>query len=283
MGILMAYWVQNGALDIASTAAWRLFFALQLLPGLVVAAITIVPRKLPRWLVQHNCDSEAISVLANLHCHRDTNDAVVRVDYADIRAAVGLEKSGRTPSYLTLLIKTNYRRRTALAMGLQCMHQLSGANIVLYYAAKVFAQTGRSGPATALPANCVSSALLLVSTVSLTLLIDNRVIDSYGRRKQIFIGHTSMGICPLIVPSSCSVTDPRISTPSPKPSSSASRTVPLVISRWHSSSPLLRGFRQISALNLPLRGLSSAGSRPRHVTGRGNQLLHQLLVGAANF
>jgi hypothetical protein len=70
-------------------------------------------------------------------------------------------------------------------MGLQ---HLSGANIVLYYSAKVFAQTGRAGPTAALLANGISSAILLVGRVSLTLLI-----DFYGRRKPIYPGPACMG------------------------------------------------------------------------------------------
>ncbi|ETN39303.1 uncharacterized protein HMPREF1541_05526 [Cyphellophora europaea CBS 101466] len=196
VGILMAYWMQYGALNIASTAAWRLCFALQLLPGLMVGALIFARPESPRWLVQHNQDSQAISILADLHSQGDTNDNFVRIEYAEIRASVDLEKSGHTPSYLALLVNPLYRRRTALAMGLQCMQQLSGANIVLYYAAKVFAQTGRTGSSAALLANGISSALLLVGTVSLTLLI-----DFYGRRKPIFVGHSSMGICLVIVAS----------------------------------------------------------------------------------
>jgi sugar porter (SP) family MFS transporter len=196
VGILVTYWVQYGAIHIASNAAWRLSFGLQLLPGIIAALLVVFRPESPRWLVQHGRSDEALSVLASLHSKGDTNDAFVRTEHAEIRASVELESTGEAPSYLALLTKPTYRRRTALAMGLQCMQQLSGANIVLYYAAKVFAQTGRSGPTAALLANAISSALLLVGTVSLTLLI-----DFYGRRKPIFIGHFTMGLCLMIVAS----------------------------------------------------------------------------------
>lgn len=150
----------------------------------------------PRWLIQNGRPDEAIRVLANLHGNGDINDEFVRAEYEEIRTVVELEESPEAPSYLKLIIGKEYRRRTGLAMGLQCMQQLSGANIVLYYAAKVFAQTGRTGTSAALLANGISSALLFGATLSLTIMI-----DYYGRRKPIFLGHISMGVCLVIVAS----------------------------------------------------------------------------------
>ena len=150
----------------------------------------------PRWLLQNDRQDQALQTLAKLHGDGDINNIFVRSEFEEIRVVVNLEKSSAAPNYLTLLVGKDYRRRTGLAMGLQCMQQLSGANIVLYYAAKVFAQTGRTGPTAALLANGISSAILLVGTVSLTILI-----DFYGRRKPIIFGPVCMGICLIIVAS----------------------------------------------------------------------------------
>ncbi|KAJ9636447.1 high affinity glucose transporter [Knufia peltigerae] len=196
LGILIAYWIQYGALNISGNAAWRLCFSLQLVPGVIVGAIMFWRPESPRWLVQSGRDDQALLVLANLHGKGDINNEFVRAEFAEIRTIVQLENSSEAPSYLKLIIDKEFRRRTGLAMGLQCMQQLSGANIVLYYAAKVFAQTGRTGPSAALLANGISSALLLVATTSLTIMI-----DYYGRRKPIFLGPIAMGSCLLVVAS----------------------------------------------------------------------------------
>lgn len=194
IGILVAYWAQYGALRIQGNAAWRLCFALQLIPGVVVGTIMFLRPESPRWLIQHGRHEQALQILADLHANGNVNDVVVRAEFEEIRVVVSLEKSSSAPSYLALLFGQEYRRRTALAMGEQCMQQASGANIVLYYAAKVFAQTGRTGTKAALLANGISSALLLVATASLTVLI-----DFYGRRKPIFLGPACMGLCLVIV------------------------------------------------------------------------------------
>jgi Sugar (and other) transporter len=196
VGILVAYWVQYGALNITGNAAWRLCFGLQLVPGVVIGAMMFWRPESPRWLVQHDHQDEALEILAKLHGNGGINNGFVRSKFDEIRVVVNLEKSSAAPSYFTLIVGKDYRRRTGLGMGLQCMQQLSGANIVLYYASKVFVQTGREGPTASLLANGISSGILLVGTVSLTILI-----DFYGRRKPIIFEPICMGVCLIIVAS----------------------------------------------------------------------------------
>lgn len=194
VGLLVAYWVQYAALNISGNAAWRLCFGLQLVPGALVGLIIFFRPESPRWLFHHDRNEEALKVLANLHANGNQDEPVVRAEYEEIRVVVEFERGIPPPSYLSLLFNKQYRRRTALGMGLQFMQQISGINIILYYAAKVFAQTGRNGTSASLLANGISSALLLVSSFSLTLLM-----DFYGRRKPLMIGPTCMGICMIIV------------------------------------------------------------------------------------
>lgn len=194
VGLLVAYWVQYAALNISGNAAWRMCFGLQLVPGALVGLIIFFRPESPRWLFHHDRNEEALQVLADLHANGNRDEPAVRAEYEEIRVVVEFERGVRPPSYFSLLFGKQYRRRTALGMGLQFMQQISGINIILYYAAKVFSQTGRNGTSASLLANGISSALLLVSSFSLTLLM-----DFYGRRKPLMIGPTCMGICMIIV------------------------------------------------------------------------------------
>lgn len=195
-GLLVAYWVQYGALNIPGNAAWRMCFSLQLIPGAIVGALILSRPESPRWLFQHDRTDEALLVLAKLHAKGDQSAPIVQSEFEEIRVVVEYERGLPTPSYIALLFGKQYRRRTALAMGLQFMQQITGVNIILYYAAKVFAQTGRSGTSAALLSNGIESALFLVASLSLTLLM-----DYYGRRKPIIIGPFLMGICMIVVAS----------------------------------------------------------------------------------
>ncbi|PYH33725.1 sugar transporter [Aspergillus neoniger CBS 115656] len=173
VGLLVSYWVQYGALKISGTAAWRMCFAFQLVPGVLVGILIYVRPESPRWLFQHDRGDEALQVLADLHDHGDCSNPSVQAEFQEVRVV---------------------RRRTALAMGLQFMQNISGVNIVFYYAAKVFAQTGRTGTQAAMLANGIGSSIFLVASFSLTVMIDR-----YGRRKPLIIGPSLMGICMVIV------------------------------------------------------------------------------------
>ncbi|PWY73467.1 sugar transporter [Aspergillus eucalypticola CBS 122712] len=194
VGLLVSYWVQYGALKVSGTAAWRMCFALQLVPGVLVDMLIYLRPKSPRWLFQHDRSDEAFQVLADLHGHGDCSDPFVQAEFQEIRVVV--QYGGRTPppSYLSLLAKAPYRRRTALAMGLHFMQNISSVRIVFYYAAKVFTQTGCTGTQAASLANGIGSSIFLVASFSLTVMIDR-----YGRRKPLIIGPSLMGICMIVV------------------------------------------------------------------------------------
>ena len=193
-GTLVAYWVQYGAVNISGTGAWRVCFGLQLVPGVIVGIIMFFRPESPRWLVRHDRPTEALDILANLHAAGDRNDPVVLSELEEINITIRLEMKTSPPSYFSLLFAKQYRRRTALGMSVQLLQQVSGPNIILYYASKVFAQTGRTGTTATLLANGINSALLLVASFSLTVMI-----DFYGRRKPLIIGPLLMGICFCVV------------------------------------------------------------------------------------
>ena len=190
----MAFWVQYGAVNITSTGAWRLCFGLQLIPGAMVGLIMLIRPESPRWLVRHDRAEEALQVLAKLHAGGNTEDVVVLSELEEIKVIVHFEMNSPPPTYSSLIFARRYRRRTALGMGVQFMQQKSGPNICLYYATKVFAQTGRTGTTATLLANGIDGGLLLAATISLVIMS-----DIYGRRKPLIIGPILMGTCFVVV------------------------------------------------------------------------------------
>lgn len=103
VGILVAYWVQYGALNITGNGAWRLCFALQLLPGAAVGVLMLFRPESPRWLLQVGREDEAAQILSRLHGNGDASNALVRIEVAEIKAVVELESASNSPSYWALL------------------------------------------------------------------------------------------------------------------------------------------------------------------------------------
>lgn len=68
------------------------------------------------------------------------------------------------------------------------MQQLSGVKLVFYYAAKVFAQNGRTGANAAPLANGNSSSLLPAATASLEIMTDlSRQIHASISRAPVYL------------------------------------------------------------------------------------------------
>jgi hypothetical protein len=91
----------------------------------------------PRWLVKKGRDAEAMAVLSALSDKPHT-DAQVQQTYHAIYEAVYLEeRSGAKTRGLGILLtggpKQNFRR-AFLAVTVQCFQQITGINLITYYA-----------------------------------------------------------------------------------------------------------------------------------------------------
>ncbi|KAK6371805.1 high affinity glucose transporter [Exophiala oligosperma] len=194
LGLLVAYWVQYGTAGISGNASWRVPLGLQLVPAFIVGVMVIFRPETPRYLVRHDRQDEALEVLAKLRSKGVREDPLVQAELQEIRVIVEFEKQTPTPSYGAILFSKRYRRRTAIGMGVQFLQQATGVNVCLYYASKVFAQTGRTATSATLLANGINSALNFASSASLTVLT-----DWYGRRLPLILGPFLMGICFILV------------------------------------------------------------------------------------
>lgn len=73
------FWIQYGCQFINSTAAWRIPWAIQGVPAVIlVAGMWAFPFS-PRWLADHNRMDEAIRVLADIHGNGDPNHPRVQL------------------------------------------------------------------------------------------------------------------------------------------------------------------------------------------------------------
>lgn len=180
MGLFVTYWVQYGSQNIRNNGSWRMPLSLQFIPILILVGLMIPRPESPRWLFMQDRADDALMVLAKLHGKGNQNDETVRAEYEEIRIINDYEKTMPAPSVYALFFKKEYRRRTVLGAGIQFLHEISGPNICLYYAPKVFTQVGVSGTQASLLANGINGALLVVTSLTLMWMA-----DKYGRRNQM--------------------------------------------------------------------------------------------------
>jgi|TARA_R110002003_G_scaffold290_7_gene18584 hypothetical protein len=115
-----------------SSAAFRIPWGIQAVPGAILfAGMFFFPRS-PRWLASKDRWEEALSVLANLHGNGDLNNPKVLAEYKEIEDALRFEREQADTSF-GALIKPRIVKRVILGMSIQMWSQLCGMNIMMYY------------------------------------------------------------------------------------------------------------------------------------------------------
>jgi hypothetical protein len=137
-GILIQYYIQYGASFVdggpndpnQSTAAFRIPWAVQSFPAVILfVGLFFFPRS-PRWLAPQDRWEETLQVLANLHGGGNINDAKVLAEYSEIEEALRFEREQQISSY-KLLTAPKMAKRVFLGMSVQMWSQLSGMNVMM--------------------------------------------------------------------------------------------------------------------------------------------------------
>lgn len=202
-GVMISYWIDFGLFWASgSSAQWRVPIALQIVFALVmVFGIGFLPES-PRWLVKQNRNAEAIAVISALE-NKSPDDAEVQRTYHAIREAVAIEDFG-TPSGIggkhprqnlkrsplrKLLVggRSQHFRRASLGVINQCFQQITGINLITYYATILFQRLGLSDVTSRLIAAANGTEYFFASLIAIF------IIDRIGRRKLMLFG--AVGQC----------------------------------------------------------------------------------------
>ena len=139
-GILIQYFIQYGASFVdggpknptQSTAAFRIPWGLQMIPGFILlVGMKWLPYS-PRWLASRDRWEEAIKVLASLHGDGDVKSPKVLAQYREIEEALKYEQDVGSSGWTALLEPQIFKRLT-LGMAIQLFSETSGVNIMMFY------------------------------------------------------------------------------------------------------------------------------------------------------
>ncbi|KAJ1881522.1 hypothetical protein LPJ57_001561 [Coemansia sp. RSA 486] len=187
-GLLVAYWIDYGCHFIKSDASWRIPIGIQIVPALILFVSMIFMPYSPRWLVDNDRVDEAHKVLANLRAGGDKNNDEVVEELEEIKEAVRIDRETAVRSYMELL-RFPIRRRVILGVVIQILQQLTGINVVMYYASTIFRQSGLSGNNASLLAQGINGVVNMLATIPAILWIDR-----WGRRKTLMFGSLGCGV-----------------------------------------------------------------------------------------
>ncbi|EEY23046.1 high-affinity glucose transporter [Verticillium alfalfae VaMs.102] len=138
-GILIQYFIQYGAAEGTdggptdpeqSTAAFRIPWGVQMVPGVILFFGLFFCPYSPRWLASKDRWEEAMKVLVHVHGKGNPDDPKVLAQYQEIEEALRFEREQAVTSFKALVAPRMFKR-VLLGMSLQAWSQLCGMNIMM--------------------------------------------------------------------------------------------------------------------------------------------------------
>lgn len=192
-GITISYWMDLGFsfLD-PSSVAWRFPIAFQNLFALIILLCVLPLPESPRWLTLKGREAEAIVVLGAI-LDLPEDDPYVHSEFAAIKDAVLADASVGFRDLITM-DENRHFHRVVLAYVNQMFQQISGINLITYYAATIYEKSiGMSGLMSRILAACNGTQYFLAS------LIPIFIIEKVGRRTLMLIGAAGMSLSMMVL------------------------------------------------------------------------------------
>ena len=175
IGILVAFFSNYLLVDIGPNN-WRWMFGVQAIPATLFFSLLFFVPESPRWLVKKSRVKDAEHVLENIGAENVSSELSEIVNSLK-------EESGQTSANL---FQKKYRFIIMCAVLLAVFNQLSGINVIMYYAPMIFEKAGASTNAAMLQAVAVGVTNLIFTIIAMFF------IDKFGRKTLLLIGAVGM-------------------------------------------------------------------------------------------
>lgn len=185
-GMLVVYFVNyyialQGDTSWNVQTGWRWMFGSETIPALLFFLLMLFAPRSPRWLMLVGMEKEASKVLSKI-----MNPTYAVKALADIKKS--LHRDLNKPQ--VKLIGQGFGWVVFIGIMLSVFQQITGINVILYYAPEIFSQLGGGNTDTALLQTIIVGAVNLVFTVVAIL-----TVDKLGRKPLMIFGSLGMGIC----------------------------------------------------------------------------------------
>jgi MFS transporter, SP family, xylose:H+ symportor len=179
LGILVVYFVnwfiaRQGNVQWNMTTGWRLMFLSSVIPSAVFLILLFFIPETPRFLVLKNNHKKALNLLRKTVGEQEAESTMKEI--TETLAA----KSAPWLSFGGLVI--------LISILLAAFQQLTGINVVLYYAPKIFQNTGTKLDISLLQTILVGTVNLIFTIIAIT------TVDKLGRKPLLIIGGLLMGL-----------------------------------------------------------------------------------------
>ncbi|KFY63245.1 hypothetical protein V496_04094 [Pseudogymnoascus sp. VKM F-4515 (FW-2607)] len=185
-GICLSYWLDFGFSFLEpSTISWRFPIGFQIIFAVVIVILVLDLPESPRWLILKGKDDEAINVLSAL---RDlpADNSYISAEFTAIKDTVLLTNKFGFKDLLTMTEDRHFHR-VVLAYVNQMFQQISGINLITYYAAFIYEKQIKMSPQMSrILAAANGTEYFLASFIAVY------TIERFGRRSLMLFGAIGM-------------------------------------------------------------------------------------------
>lgn len=189
-GIMISYWIDFAFYFVEwSSASWRFPIAFQIIfPIFILPVILRLPES-PRWLLKCGRAEDAIIVFSALE-GVPISDPFIQHELEEIETAIAKEEAGPGADKKKLKVRELFRQgpqrnfhRVCLAVWNQIFQQITGINLITYYAGTIFEQyIGMTPLNSRILAACNGTEYFLASWFAFF------TIEHFGRRNLMIFG-----------------------------------------------------------------------------------------------
>lgn len=188
-GVMMSYWIDFGLSFAEHTSmpsvTWRFPLAFQIVFCIFILAFVLGLPESPRWLVYKGRSDEARDVIASISNSEPTDSWVENEVHA-------IEETNKAMggSYSEIFTNGENRNlhRTILGFVNQMFQQISGINLITYYAAVIYSNLGMSQTLARLLAALNGTEYFIASWPAVFL------VERVGRRKLMLFGAVGQAV-----------------------------------------------------------------------------------------
>lgn len=191
LGVLSANLINYGTEKIKGGWGWRISLAMAAAPAsiLTLGALFLLPET-PNSLIQRgNDDIHGLKAMKMLQRIRGTDDVQAELD--DLIKASELSKAVKHP--FKNLMQRKYRPQLVMSIAIPFFQQVTGINVISFYAPVLFRTIGLGESASLMSA--VVTGVVGTATTFLSLLI----VDKLGRKMLFKIGGIQMFVSQMLI------------------------------------------------------------------------------------
>ncbi|KAH9238593.1 hypothetical protein K456DRAFT_1827817 [Colletotrichum gloeosporioides 23] len=192
-GFFVALWTGVGEGKWHNSNQWRLGFAIQSMPALILGIGVLFLSESPRWLCLKGRNEEAEKAFRNYH-YNGSNDNWFRAEFTVIQVNIAeeLQTQGRL-SWADLFKTPAFRKRLFVGSFVWAAAMLSGISFVQYYQTAIYATLQFSQDQQLLVSGLYGSVAPVACFLSLFF------VDRIGRKKILIFSSSLLSVCYMII------------------------------------------------------------------------------------